>query len=361
MNNVRIYLVGSLYTLLNAINLESFLSKKGTSKTYLVYFGTPRQFHQNLFNFYEGNLFDSIYVENHPNENSKLINLTKIIFKRKKGNKIKIGKRDYVEIISQNLIFTLLAPCRRYKSISFNYIEEGLSTYTDHNHIPENRNFWIKLINKYLYNSRLFPEFKYLYIYNETIYRGVMNTRPLPKFNFNLFKIQSEKTQEEVLPKKIFLGTPIKTIDSLLKIKVEGDEKMKFQSFVRNKLDYVHSVLIEYDFSYKPHPNEVLDENHQRFNLYQYEIPWELNIKIIKNSNILISVFSTASVTPKILSDKEPTIIFLFRILYPYEFFKAEEFFERVKNSYRNKNKVLAPKSIDELSKILFDFGKQTI
>lgn len=348
-----------MYTLINAVNLEASLCNKGSAKAYLVFFGTVSGFHRSLFDNVKNSLFHGIYLENHPNKSNKLVNLFKLIFKKYKTNKIHIREKGSTEIFSQNLIFTLLGPFNRTKSCQYHYLEEGLSTYTDFNHRSENRNFWIKMINKFMYNGELIPKFKYVYIYNQSLYNGIMETKTLPKFDVSLFKSpKNDEIQKENFPKRMFLGSPLESIDSLLAKNLRGNEKNIFQLYVSEKLGEVYSILNREKFSYKAHPNEVLNGIHDRFEMYHTNLPWELNINSSEDSSILISVFSTAAITPKILYNKEPRLIFLFRLLHPYLFFQAEEFLERVKNSYQNKDRVVAPRTINELSEILSKFSK---
>ena len=318
-----------MYTLLNAVNLESSLSKKGSAKVYLFFFGNVSGFHTNIFNKVKDSLFYRVYIEKHPNKSNKLVNLFKLVFKVGKTNKIYITKKDSVEIFSQNLIFTLLAPFKLTKAFQYHYIEEGLSSYTDFNHRLENRNFWIKTINYLIYNGNLIPKFKYS---------------------------TNHEIKNENFPKRMFLGSPLESIDSLLSKKLQTNEKNNFQLFVSEKLGEVYYLLNNKNFYYKAHPNEILNGIHDRFELYHTNFPWELNINSLEDSSILISVFSTAAITPKILYNKEPRLIFLFRLLHPYLFFQAEEFLKRVKNSYHNKDRVVAPRTINELSEILYKF-----
>lgn len=352
-------MVGSLYTLINAVNLEANLCNKSSAKAYLVFFGKVNGFHRSLFKNFKNSLFHEIYLEKHPNKSNKFVNLFNLIFKKYKTNKIHISEKSSTEIFSQNLIFTLLGPFNRTKASQYHYLEEGLSTYTDYNHRSENRNFSIKMMNKFIYNGQLIPKFKYVYIYNKSLYNGIMETKTLPNFDASLFKfLKNKEFQKKIFPKRMFLGSPLESIDSLLTKNLHGNEKNIFQLYVSEKLDKVYSILKCEKFYYKAHPNEVLNGIHGRFEMYHTNLPWELNINSSDDSSILISVFSTAAITPKILYNKEPRLIFLFRLLDPYLFFQGEEFLLRVSNSYKNKDRVVAPRTINELSEILSKFSQ---
>lgn len=349
-------MVGSLYTLINAVNLEASFSKKNDVKAYLVYFGISGEFHKSLFNEFENYLFHKIILKKHPNKSYKLVNLFKLVFRNFQTNKIHVDKLDCIEVFSQNVIFTLLGLFKQTQVCQYHYLEEGLSTYTDYNHKLENRNLWIKIINKYVYNSKLIPKFRSVYIYNQFLYEGVMKTKTLPKFDISLFKSLKNHDIKQNFPERMFLGAHVESMDSLLTKNLAGNEKNIFQLYVSEKLEGVYSILNGENFLYKTHPNEVLNGIHNRFEIYHTNLPWELNINLCEDSNILISVFSTAAITPKILYNKEPRVIFLFRLLQPYLFFQAEEFLVRVRNSYQSKDRVVAPRTIKELSEILSKF-----
>lgn len=339
------------------MNLEASFGNKNSSKAYLVFFGTLSGFQRSLCDNVKNSLFSEVYFENHPNKTNKLFNLLKLIFNKYKSNKIYIREKESTEIFSQNLIFTLLGPYNRTKACKYHYIEEGLSSYTDFNHRFENRNFWIKMINTFMYNGRLIPKFEYLYIYNQSLYSGIMKTKILPKFDISLFQLKKKyDIQKEKIPKRIFLGTPIESIDSLLAKNLSGNDKNNFQLFVREKSESIFSVLKHEKFLYKAHPNEVLNGIYDGFEMYNTNLPWELTVNYCNDSNIFISFFSTAAITPKILFNKEPRVIFLFRLLQPYIFFQAEEFLIRIRNSYYNKDRVMAPRNVKELSEILLNF-----
>lgn len=87
-------------------------------------------------------------------------------------------------------------------------------------------------------------------------------------------------------------------------------------------------------------------------------IPWEV---IVLNENIedkvLISVFSTACFTPKLILDKEPIVIFLYKLIEIKQEILIDnnlmELVEKFKYSYRDKSKIIIPETYDELLNII--------
>lgn len=351
LNRSRCYLVGSIYTLINAINLEESLVKdKPSSKARLVYFGNKsdlkRIFHENKLNL----LFSSIEYRRHPRKISKLSILFGIcnsaiislfLFR-------KLSKAN--EVFSQNLIFTLCVPFNRLNS-KFYFLEEGLSTYTDFNHEFQNRNPWIIRLNNISFKL-LIPTFQGVFIYNNSLYDGKMKTFELPSLNIEFFT-SLIKFKVDFLPRKLFLGTPLNTVDSLLSDVLSFEEKEIFQTSVLEVLCNIENILVKNNVHYRPHPNEQKESISSNYELFENDNPWELILGSCSNSNVVISIFSTAAITPKVLFNKEPKVVFLFRLLPSYSFYQAEEILSRLKSIYSNEQDVIAPSTILELEQIL--------
>jgi hypothetical protein len=74
----------------------------------------------------------------------------------------------------------------------------------------------------------------------------------------------------------------------------------------------------------------------------------------ITNNHVLMSFFSTAAFSPKIIYDKEPYVIFLHKIT-GFNFFNADILIYRLQSMYADSEKVMQPKNVKELSMILKD------
>jgi len=96
--------------------------------------------------------------------------------------------------------------------------------------------------------------------------------------------------------------------------------------------------------------------------------PWESVINDINDiqNKILISISSTAIITPKLMCNKEPYVICLIYIFEEYmkEILKDYNYTERlirllnnVKASYKDKEKFFMPKSVEELKEVLKMMG----
>ena len=80
---------------------------------------------------------------------------------------------------------------------------------------------------------------------------------------------------------------------------------------------------------------------------------WELKCaELITNDNVLIGLYSTAQFTPKIIYDKEPYLIFLYKMVYSETKLFDDNIIELIRN-YRDKSRIYIPTSIAELEQIL--------
>ncbi len=89
------------------------------------------------------------------------------------------------------------------------------------------------------------------------------------------------------------------------------------------------------------------------------DVLWELlaGLSYLEDS-VLISSYSTAMITPKLLYGSEPTLIFmykLFNITDSVVLKKIEFFINQIKGIYMNKNKIVVPSDIQELKKCLLE------
>lgn len=117
------------------------------------------------------------------------------------------------------------------------------------------------------------------------------------------------------------------------------------------------NIVSRDDFIYKPHPR--MDFNNVDYKLLESVLPWEvylIYLSSIKN-RVLISAYSTAIISPKILLDEEPYVICLFKLLeddlksvmHAEEYESILRLMTNVKNIYRNPEKFIIPSSQGEL------------
>ncbi|MDD2495186.1 MAG: hypothetical protein PHE29_08340, partial [Tissierellia bacterium] len=121
-----------------------------------------------------------------------------------------------------------------------------------------------------------------------------------------------------------------------------------------NEIKKIADEILFENYIVKLHPRSKKD-NYRYFNIYENNnIPWEiicLNNDI--ESKILISFYSTATITNKILFNKEPILIFLFNLPHLKEIHPLNDdtikFITEFKKTYKDPNRILIPDSIDSL------------
>ena len=80
---------------------------------------------------------------------------------------------------------------------------------------------------------------------------------------------------------------------------------------------------------------------------------WEIECQnTITDNHVLVSFFSTASFTPKMLYGKEPYVILLYKML-GVEFFNADELVSSLQLLYSNPEKVILVENFDELHAVI--------
>lgn len=116
-------------------------------------------------------------------------------------------------------------------------------------------------------------------------------------------------------------------------------------------LDYIPSLKNK--IIVRAHPRQCM-EDFNNCEIDNINNMWELEcINSITNSHILLSFCSTAQIMPKLISDKEPYIIFLFKLF--VDSYETNEYkndiaiYESIKSIYRDKEKVFLPENLEDL------------
>lgn len=104
--------------------------------------------------------------------------------------------------------------------------------------------------------------------------------------------------------------------------------------------------------SVKIHPSDTNVSLYEDFFCVQQSGLWELNILNINiDEYILFGIYSSAQFTPKILFDKEPYVILLYKLfpnLFPDQA-NLVGFVNKFISSYKDKSRIVVPESFDEM------------
>lgn len=146
------------------------------------------------------------------------------------------------------------------------------------------------------------------------------------------------------------------SIKRLVYLSQPVDELGKDLEKIENNIEVSLSVF-EKDGIYRKHPRDT-HEMKVKFAEDKTGCLWELICgEKIDDNNILLSVCSSAQIMPKILYDKEPWIIFTYR-LYGLEnssvyINRFKPIIQIIKQKYRNAEKIVEPSSVIELIEII--------
>lgn len=238
-------------------------------------------------------------------------------------------------------------------SPKFIMFDEGVGSYFGNMEQIHTRGdkFLRKVIFKKKENSNhIFDKFLYvpeLYVHNEdSAYGNIMKIPPinldteLDVFN-DIFEFQEKYKIDE---KVIFIDLPSDRV-------FNENGKKKYYNIIEKLETFWKSELVM-----KKHPS---DKKKKHLNIKYCEcsdIPFEIIIgNSDVNNKILISVFSTATITPKILFNQEPKVILLCKIFQGYSKEcneKVIKFFEKVNELY-HAEKYYIPETENELFEIL--------
>lgn len=251
---------------------------------------------------------------------------------------------SYPDVIIQLAIKDLYD--RNYE-MKVHLFEDGTGGYSP---VIQNTTFIKNLFNKISGNHHIIDRYDSLLLFRPELYQGISYApiRKLPDIDNKdktLKKIINEafdyKYEDNIYESTIFLEQPLNFVEGL-------DKKIK----------EIMDVILTEDYIIKIHPRSN-SEIYTKQNVYKnHSIPWEvicLNNDI--EDKILISYYSTVGISNKIVFDKEPVVVFLFDLKELKTIHEipesTKEFIYRLKDNYRDKNRVIIPKNLEELKKSL--------
>lgn len=346
----KLFLVHTPFQLLSVLNI---IAEKFESNQCEIIF-----LHKNLEKYADSvdkkikiYFFREIY-ENIKFKNDILnrISLISYIFKVKRCLKKRIdNKICYNELfipskhISCNIIYNYL---KKFNRITLNIYDEGIGTYLENYFIGEG-NVMYRILNKVFLEKFAWDERKKLYLYRPDLFDKKELTFEIEKIyynkeNYKKFEklIDSEEKKKYIEAKIIILnqGNIFKEVENT-NLLVE-----KFRKF-----------LLRSQIIVKLHPRLGLSSSQEKITKSKLSIPFEMIYPDLEIENkIVVSMYSTGCLTPYILSDKNPYIIFLGNLNNNgnCDNIFNSKFFKRIVDSYP-KNKIFFPKTEEELDEIV--------
>lgn len=126
-----------------------------------------------------------------------------------------------------------------------------------------------------------------------------------------------------------------------------------------NRVSRIISILNKKNCLIRPHPRDDRSFGDD-ISVDRYNDLWELVcLRQISNENCLISIFSTAQFTPKMLYNKEPYLVFLYKLFSDVfeESDRMSGMIDVIRSHYSNPSKIIVVESFEELVDILDSMG----
>lgn len=284
--------------------------------------------------------------------------LTKRIINKSVEGKYDVDQKKYDYIVSSgylnfNVLFTTYLKKKNSEMNCF-FLDDGMESYLEKN-TKDTYSKLYKTISSLTKIGGAAMKVDRLYVYAPELvakrerYEKVLK---LPSLT------ESSKLFEDAL-KFVFqyesenIGSEIKVIyfDQLSTGDFNDDLLIEKQKKVLDVLEKKWDVS---QWGIKLHPRSRLKLYSDESHMLTSNIPWELFCNsVVKKDTILIAISSTACITPKMIYDQEPVVIFLEKIFINDEERKVSDYFEKVKNLYKEENRFFIPKSLQEFETII--------
>lgn len=259
-------------------------------------------------------------------------------------------KYNYIYLTGTEVYSKIYAFMRLGKKSSLYYYEDGLESYDS---VLDNKSKKGKdKIFKILYGKSPLEFCSGLLVYDPTmVVTNDDNKKLIP-----IMKMRY-KDNRKCDYRFVYRGKAKPIIQSVVFLEAWFNDKDQYQLQAKLLSEVLDICGIE-KVCIKPHPNEL---NSTKI-LYQQQYKgmkcFEVNNYFYTlEGKLLISIISTASITPKILFEEEPYVLFLYKIFMKeydvYEWHKTEKVINIIKQRYRKPNRIIIPNSIEEMRSIL--------
>ena len=254
-----------------------------------------------------------------------------------------INKYDYIYTPKFNRIIAAIWQLNR--NAKLHMYEDGLSTYfSDLGNSKFSKSY--KIFYKLLNHGRDFDDVEIIYVNRKNLYCNcnVDKVKELPRIDDNVLSKLSDLFSE-------FVYKDNKEIYWLSQLIQGRKNNERINSLLDELVKYKEKVL------YCPHPRNVIKNSNGFDESVKGQI-WELKLVNEKNINdkCLISLYSTACLTPKILFDKEPYLILAYNLIDDEVIENKERFIEvinKFKQEYKEQEKVMIPLNFEEYKECL--------
>ena len=360
-NKKYLFICSSQYAVLNSVNAVLNNVEKCNGNADIVIFHRTNDMKSISEKLRESKIFGKVYDFTFINNMNVASLVMLFVFPmfflsrlRLTDQSVYLMKGRYKVLFSQSPLYASLFR-RMNENVEVYFIEDGLSSYTNHTIDPRRRSVYFRLVNKIFFRGSLLSEANKQLLYAPEMCSGdIGNIKKLPMckpedsvFYNRIFKYKDNPLYSS--HKFIYLGVVYRGLKNLMSNpKDAGDDLEDKCKFI---VDSAMKVICPHNFIYRKHPIENVDEDYYKeiCKFDKCQNMWETECQnTITDNHALVSFFSTAAFTPKMLYGKEPYLIFLYKML-GAEFFNADELVNSLRSTYSDPQKVIAVENFDEL------------
>lgn len=296
------------------------------------------KYFKNIFN---ENIFDNIYVVNSLSTYYKGLNKVEWLFPKLSlflGSDFKIPfEKKYDSIWVSGPFMLQRNIINFFKPQKIMFFEDGTGSYIGRIGIDLLNNYG-KLLQKITKRGpmHIYPTESYVFCPNLYVgdYKKIIKKIDFPNNEIHYFNNIFGGTRCDSYSGKkiIYLSQPIS--DDLL---VTDEKILDIISL------YFKNTIV------RPHPQDV-DKNFKNLEVDDSKVMWEIICQeYITEDSILIGMCSTAQISAKLIYDKEPYIIFTHCLYNSDRNQRFNTLINSVKSIYTNKEKIIVPRTYEEL------------
>lgn len=264
---------------------------------------------------------------------------------RKQLPDMPVYERFYIptpDVPSQILYYT----CKQMNpAIELFMFEEGTFAY---NYFEHEFGFVKKLFLKTLYHTDIMQDYRGAYLYHPQL---LNNVKDIP-----LFRMTPMSKENQIL---VDFFNKLSGYDPASHLSIEKEILFFDQPFIFSTVNEKQYALYDL-FAATVDENRLRVKLHPRTTEHPYRnvLPFQVSSEIMEmnesfNDKVLVSVFSTACLSPKMMFDEEPIVILLYKLVDLHLMTNINQntfaIADQVRAAYRQKERFMIPETLEEL------------
>lgn len=211
-----------------------------------------------------------------------------------------------------------------------------------------------RIAEKLLYKNAKIEDCRQIYVKHPDRIHFIGN-------NIKIFKINNKTSNEiienVILPLYNVSADMLRCFKAKVLIFDQNIETWEVKKRQKEIAKIASDIFANSNVLIKLHPSSRDTDYDLDINIFRERVPFEIIMAYEQMDNkVLISIFSTACMSPKFDCDYEPYVIFTYRL---FANFKIDNNYlvqiQQLKDSYRDKRRVMVPKTLEELRAMLED------